>query len=412
MRILMVSDQYAPMIGGVPTVTRALATGLAGRGHAVAVLAPSPDRRGSASPATSGTGRDGPGSGQDGPDGPGSGRLGQARVRYLPSAAWPFYDGMRLASPGAARRAMAASRRPDVVHIHCPLTLGATALISARRRRIPVVYTNHYLPVNVRPSARATPAAFDDAFYRLLLGFANRCSYVTAPTATALELLRGRGLRVPSRVISNGVDTARYCPGPPDEQVRARYGLRRDRPVILSVGRLSPEKGLDVLIDAAAALRCPAQVAIAGTGPQEAQLRARAARLGLAGRVTFLGFVPDADLPAVYRLADMFAIASGAELQSLTTLAAMAAGLPVVAAAAGALAELVRHGSTGLLFTPGDAAGLAARADLLAGDAGLRRDLAAAALQVAGTHERRRTLAEWERLYGLLVRTEPPGRQQ
>src|ERR1035437_4645522 len=122
-----------------------------------------------------------------------------------------------------------------------------------------------------------------------------------APTATALRLLRGHGMRVPSRVISNGIDRQAYSPGPADERIRHRYGLLPGRPLILSVGRLSPEKRVDVLLDAAARLTGDPQVAIAGTGPDEGALRARAHQLGLSGRVRFLGFVPGQDLPGLYR---------------------------------------------------------------------------------------------------------------
>lgn len=386
MRILIVTDQYAPMVGGVPTVTRALATGLAERGHAVAVLAPSQDWR-------SGTGKD-----------------GGAVVRYLGSFPWPLYDGQRVAAPIGGIRGLFATV-PDVVHIHSPLMLGVLAQARARRMGIPVVYTNHYLPANVSTALRRRLHGFDDSFYAYVIGFSNRCGYVTAPSATALGLLRDRGLRAPSRVISNGVDAGTYSPGPADERLRRRYGLRRDRPLILSVGRLSPEKRIDLLIDAAARLTREAQVVIAGCGPQEAELRARAHQRGLAGRVTFLGFVPETELPSLYRLADIFAIASEAELQSLTTMDAMASGLPVVAADVYALAELVRHGISGFLFRRGRAAEMAAYLDALAGDPGLRRTMAAAGSRIIGAHERHCTLGEWESLYGLLARTENPVRQ-
>src|SRR5262249_48958989 len=147
---------------------------------------------------------------------------------------------------------------PDVVHLHSPLTLGAAARPAARRRHVPVVYTNHYLPLNVWPAAARTGKAADTArgaasrardaaFYAVVTGFANRCDLVTAPTATALQLLRNHGLRAPSRAVSNGVDLERFSPGPRDEALRAKYALPTGRPVILSVGRLSPEKRPDVL---------------------------------------------------------------------------------------------------------------------------------------------------------------------
>ncbi len=207
MRIMLVTDQYLPMVGGVPTVTRTLALGLAGRGHGVALLAPSPGWRGG--PATD----------------------GRVSVRFRGSVPWPWYDGMRLGClPGPAARRLITAFAPDVVHIHSPVTLGVPALAAARRLRIPVVYTNHYLPVNVWPSARQRARLPDALFYGFIVGFANRCSQVTAPTATALRLLSDRGLRAPSQVISNGVDLARYSPGPPDGRLRDRYRLSRGRP--------------------------------------------------------------------------------------------------------------------------------------------------------------------------------------
>ncbi|HEY5361184.1 MAG TPA: glycosyltransferase [Streptosporangiaceae bacterium] len=383
MRIMLVTDQYAPMVGGVPTVTRTLALGLAQRGHTVALLAPSPGWRGRLDTEQ------------------------QVRVYYRGSVPWPWHAGMRLARlPRAAARGLLSRFAPDVIHIHSPVTLGLTAAIGARQLGIPVVYTNHYLPANLAPARQRRPRGFDALFYAYVVGFSNRCSHVTAPTATALRLLRARGLRVPSRVISNGVDLAQYAPGPADERLRERYGLPRGRTLILSVGRLSPEKRVDVLLHAASQLRQDACVVIAGSGPDEAGLRARAARLSLTGpesRVRFLGFVPGPDLPGLYRLADIFAIASEAELQSLTTMEAMATGLPVVAVRSHALGELVTDRHNGFLVTPGHGGELAACLDRLAADPGLRRAMAAASLRIIGGHERHRWLAEWEALYGLLA---------
>jgi glycosyltransferase involved in cell wall biosynthesis len=380
MRVMVVSDQYAPMAGGVPAVTRALSLGLAQRGHTVALLAPSPGWRGRL----------------DADD--------QVSVHYQGSVPWPWYEGMRLACvPGPAARRLITAFAPDVIHILSPVTLGVMARIVARQLRIPVVYTNHHLPVNVRPSRQRRPGVFDTVFYAYVVGFANRCSHVTAPTVTALRLLRDQGLQVPSRVISNGVDLGMYAPGPAGEGVRDRYGLPRGRPLILSVGRLSPEKRADVLLAAPARLTRDAHLAVAGTGPDEAGLRATARRLGLAARVSFLGFVPGPDLPGLYRLADVFAIASEAELQSLTTMEAMATGLPVVAADSHALGELVSHARNGFLAVPGRGGEMAAYLDLLVSDPGLRDAMGAESLRIIGGHERHRWLAEWESLYGLLA---------
>jgi len=385
MRILVVTDQYAPMVGGVPNVTQTLAHGLAGRGHAVTLLVPNPGTGGQ-QPAVSGV------------------DAHQVSLACSRSVRWPWYDGMRLAllSLSAARR-LISGLAPDVIHIHSPLTLGLVARLAARQLSIPVIYTNHYLPENVRPGTTRQSRLFDMAFYGYLVRFANQCAHVTAPTLTALQLLRAQGLRAPAQVISNGIDLRTYCPGPADSVIRERYGLRADRPLILYVGRLSQEKGVDVLLAAVARLTTDAQVAIAGRGPDSARLAATADRLGLSGRVRFLGFVPDDDLPAVYRLADVFAIPSRAELQSLATMEAMATGLPVVASDAYSLRELVSHGRTGLLITPGRADELAASLDMLLGAPAVRARMAQESLRAVSAHEQSRTWIQWESLYGQLA---------
>jgi glycosyltransferase involved in cell wall biosynthesis len=400
LRVLIATDQYEPMIGGVPTVTRELARGLAERGHAVEVLAPS----------ASGRSRTRPGSG--------GAAAGQLTVAARRSVRWPWYADQRLGllSPSAARE-LIDGFAPDVVHVHSPLTLGAVARSAARRRRVPVVYTNHYLPANVHPTAgrsdRAGPAAraagtlFDVGFYGYLTGFANRCDRVTAPTATALLLLRDHGLRAPSQVVSNGVDLDAFSPGQADESLRGRLGLPAGRPLILSVGRLSPEKRADVLIEAVARPEVgDAVLALAGSGPDQERLRALAARLGVSERVRFLGFIPGADLPGLYRLADVFAIASEAELQSLVTMEAMASGLPVVAVNAGALGELVHPGENGFLTRPGLVGDVAGSLDLLCRDAGLRARMSKAGLRIIADHDRHRLLGLWESIYRALATRE------
>ena len=413
---MIVTDQYEPMVGGVTTVTRELAQGLGERGHAVAVVAPSTSMRGTSVHGSSVHGSSVHGSGR--PAGPLS-------VDYRGSLPWPWYEGQRLGllPPAAAGRAI-AEFAPDVLHLHSPLTLGLAARAAARRRGIPVIYTNHYLPLNVWPGLAHAPAgtgghlaarAQESAFYALVTGFANRCDYVTAPTMTALRLLRARGLRVPSQAVSNGIDLERFSPGAGDQALRSRYALPAGGPVILSVGRLSREKRADVLIAAISRLAAQAGqdrrggpavpvLALAGTGPDDARLRSLARHHGVAHLVRFLGFVPGDDLPGLYRIADVFAIASQAELQSLATMAAMASGLPVVAVDAGALAELVHAGENGFLARPGRAAHVADCLGLLCRDPALRARMGKASARIIADHDRHHLLARWESIYRGLAR--------
>lgn len=392
MRILIVTEQYPPMIGGVASVTSALARNLADAGHRVWVAAPSETHEHIAQMDH------------------------RVHVRRFASFEAPSFDGQRIALlPVAQCHHLLRAVRPDVIHIHQPLVLGNLMLLLAAIEHIPVVGTNHYMPVNVAPGVNPDALlgrSVEAITYSFLVGFYNRCDFVTAPSETALALLKRHGLRPPARAISNGVDVRRFFPGPRDEALRQRLGLPDDRPLILAVGRLSKEKHLHTLLDAFAQLRIPAHLAIGGSGPARAELEHQARALGIARRVTFLGHIEDADLAPLYRLGDVFAIASIAELQSLVTLEAMAVGLPVVAADAGALPELVHDGENGLLFPPDDSAALAHRLAALAEDPAMRRAMSARSLAIAISHDSEHVLAQWERQYaelarGTLARTAP-----
>jgi phosphatidylinositol alpha 1,6-mannosyltransferase len=379
MRIMIVTDQYPPMIGGVPTVTQGLAVDFANRGDQVWVVAPSYGQRDVH-------------------------RLEhKVHVYRFSSFEWPTYEELRIPFlPILPFRRLLKKVDPDIIHIHSPVVLGNIAQIVAGSLRKPVVVTNHYLPINMSRSLSLDPLfgkTFITVSYSYLVHFCNRSEYVTAPTMTALNLLYEHGLRAPAQAISNGVDLKKFSPGDRDKRLRQHFKLPQDRPLILSVNRLSLEKRIDVLIDAAAKMTRDAHIAIASTGPAEAGLRAKVEELNLKDKVSFLGLIHNTDLAPLYRLADAFAIPSEAELQSLTTMEAMACGLPVVAANAYALPELVHHEINGFLFQRGNSDEMAQYLDTLVSDAALRKQMGAKSLEIIARHDRTLVLDQWEALY-------------
>jgi len=376
---MIVTDQYPPMVGGVPTVTQGLAVDFANRGDQVWVAAPSSGQRDVH-------------------------RLEEkVHVYRFSSFEWPTNEDIRIPFlPILPFRRLLKKIDPDIIHIHSPVVLGNIAQIVAGSLRKPVIVTNHYLPINMSRSLSSDPLfgkTFMTVSYTYLVHFCNRCEYVTAPTMTALNLLYEHGLRAPAQAISNGVDLKRFSPGERDKRLRQRFKLPDDRLLILSVNRLSQEKRIDVLIDAAAKMTRDAHIAIASTGPAEAELRAQVEQLGLKDKVTFLGYIHDKDLASLYRLADVFAIPSEAELQSLATMEAMACGLPVVAADAYALPELVHHEVNGFLFQRGNSDEMALYLDRLVGDAALRKQMWANSLEIIARHDCTMVLDQWEALY-------------
>ncbi len=142
---------------------------------------------------------------------------------------------------------------------------------------------------------------------------------------------------------------------------RARHDTPADVPLALALGRLHPNKGFDVLIEALAE-KPGLWLWIAGSGPQEAALRARAERLGVASRVRFLGWRDD---PApLYAACDLFVCSSRIEPLGNIVIEAWAQGRPVVAAAAAGPGRLIEDGRTGLLVPIDDAPALARALDL------------------------------------------------
>jgi glycosyltransferase involved in cell wall biosynthesis len=163
------------------------------------------------------------------------------------------------------------------------------------------------------------------------------------------------------------------------------------------VGRLAPEKGLGVLVDAMAALP-GCSLLLVGDGPERPGLERRVADLGLADRVEFAGWV---DPPwSARRTFDVLAVPSFTEGFPLVIVEAMLAGIPVVASAVGGIPEIVVDGDTGLLVPPHDAPALADALRRLLGDPDLRQAMAARCRQVALAQYTAATMAaHFETLY-------------
>ncbi|MGD0110286.1 MAG: glycosyltransferase family 4 protein [Armatimonadota bacterium] len=154
------------------------------------------------------------------------------------------------------------------------------------------------------------------------------------------------------RVVPNGVDPSRLrCTDTADQLAafRRRWAAPEER-IILFVGRLVREKGVEVLVDSmpeVVATHPEAKFIVAGGGYAD-HLRARAGSLGLGHKVVFTGFVPEVDLPRSYAVADVAVFPSLYEPFGIVELEAMAAGVPVITSDVGGFREVVRHGETGL----------------------------------------------------------------
>lgn len=380
----MISQTFVPGHSGQGVFAVALADGLASRGHAVLAVRPGRGR------ARRGLHR---------------GAVPVAELAALPLARDP---SAALTVFGAQRMGQLLDDfAPDIVHLQDHYPLCQTALGEAARRGIPTVATNHFLPRNML-AFLPVPERLDPIAQRALWAWLrrvfNRVALSTAPSERAVELLREHGVITAVDAISCGVDVRRFRPASDVDRraTRQRHGLDADRPLLAYVGRLDPEKRLDVLLDAVARLRQRNrawQLLLVGRGHRAEALARRARRLAIDDAVHFAGYLPRAEVPPVVAAADVFVIPSDAELLSLATLEAMASGLPVVAADAVALPELVQAGINGRLFRPGDAADLANQLEATLDERERWPEMGAASRTRAESHDRRLTIVRYEEFY-------------
>ena len=386
MRILIAGQTYRPATNGAAVFAVRLAEGLAAAGHRVDVVMPS-DRGAGYHDVERGV-----------------------RIHAISAVSLaPLYPEIWVTlRPGPEVAQVFDRVRPQVVHIQDHYPLSRAVLAASRARGLPVLGTNNFLPENMIPQLPfpASRALVERVLWRMVLGVLGRADAVTAASETSARILRSRGLQAPVLAISSGIDLARFAPDSrlDREAVRRRYGLEPRRALFLYVGRLDRDKRVDLLLAALARTgRDDLQLAVAGRGREANALAALAARLGLGARAALLGYVPDSDLPALLNSADVFAMPSEVELQSIATLEAMATGRPVLAANARALPELVRDGVNGYLFRPGDADDAARAMVRLADERWRWPAMGAASLAIARSHALPRTIASYEALYRRLA---------
>ncbi|MFP4138142.1 MAG: glycosyltransferase family 4 protein [Halomonas sp.] len=324
MRLSLVSETWAPDINGVAHTLGHLGQALVARGHRLQLIRPRP-----VTPASA---------------------PGVEEELQLPGIGVPGYRQVRIGLPAGRRLAsLWQAAPPDVIYLATQGPLGWSAQRIARRLGLPTVagwHTNfdHYCRDYGVPWL--TPLV-----ERRLRTFHNRSTATLVPTRALADHLAARGF-ADLRVMARGIDAERFSPAHRDEALRRRLGAGPHTPVALYVGRLAPEKNLDLLRDAfltMQAARPDLRLVIVGDGPCRHALTRRLPD------AHFTGFVPAADLSRYYASADLFLFPSLSETWGNVVAEAMASGLAVVTYAHAAGAELIATGQDGLAVPPGDA---------------------------------------------------------
>lgn len=387
MRICLFTDSFLPYISGVSSAVFNQANELAARGHEISIFHPRPKREDRLDQV--------------------AGLNPEIKLFALPlSVPTPNIPKLRFSVPlflFTYRRLHIAS--PDLIHVHTEFGCGLEGMLLGRWKRVPVIGTFHTFfaePEYLKQFHIPNFAFTRKAMWKYSVTFFNRCSHIVSPSKSVRENLVQRGLSTSTTLLSNGIERIDFRPEAEIREFRKSLGI--DDFAFIYVGRISPEKSLEVLIGAfAQVLRVnpKAKLVIVGAGPSDRDIDEQLSRLGIEDSVVRVGRIErDILMKENYPLlGDVFVTASKTENQPVSLLEAMAFGLPMIGPRAKGIPELVAHGEDGLIFDPDDEYAMANAMIRLMKDDSLRSEMSAAAKRNADEHRIDKVGAKLESIY-------------
>ena len=333
LRIAVVTETWPPEVNGVAMTLAKLVQGLSHRNHDVQLIRPRQTKTDSPMSDSS---------------------LEEVLMRGMPI---PRYPELKLGLPSKKTLVKTWTlRRPDVVHIATEGPLGWSALQAAKVLKLPVTsdfrtnfqsYSKHYGVGWLRKPIVAYLRKFHNA---------TACTMV--PTRELMRTLSQNGF-ANLKVVSRGVDTKLFNISKRDTSLRSSWGATDDTKVLISVGRMAPEKNLDQVLKTYEALKSTGQafkLVMVGDGPLKDQFQKRYPE------IIFPGMLTQSNLAAYYASSDLFIFPSQTETFGNVTLEALASGIPVLAFDCAAARDWVQTGVNGWLIAENNPEGFAAQA--------------------------------------------------
>jgi glycosyltransferase involved in cell wall biosynthesis len=323
MNILMMTNAYLPLVGGLERSIESFTKEYRKRGHRVVIVAPEYDNSA-------------------------KNELDVVRVPALKN-----FHGSKFSVklPIGSLLEELGDFKPDIVHTHHPFLMGETALRFAYEREVPLVFTHHSLyEENVGDSETIKKFVTE-----LATGFANCCDYVIAPSESVAEMIKERGVKTQVAVIPTGLHLNQYKGT--SENFRAESKIPKDAFVVGYVGRLSPEKNLPFLARAVASFLKKEKEAIflvVGSGPSEAELLSSLKEFKVENQLRLVGELKGEKLIQAFQAINVFAFSSHSETQGMVLSEAMAAGTPVVGVDASGVRDIIRDKINGRLVSHED----------------------------------------------------------
>lgn len=269
------------------------------------------------------------------------------QLHALPGFDLPFYQECKIAIPSYTEISRQLDFfKPDMVHLATEVSMGLCGLKYATSNHLPLVSSYHtnfpqYL-------SYYKLGLFANWTWKYLKWFHNQCLKNYCPSVSTMQLLEKKGIRNLEQW-GRGIDTSLYNPAKADPSFKVRIGAE-NKTLLLYVGRLAPEKDLDILVESMGIIRHShpdIHLVMTGDGPLSAKLKEETPP-----NITFTGYLHGEELAMVYASCDLFVFPSTTETYGNVILEAMASGLPVVAAYSGGIKENLLDRSNGLACRP------------------------------------------------------------
>lgn len=276
--------------------------------------------------------------------------------------------------------------KPDIIHIVTPFSVGLMGLKYAKDNNIPIVSSYH---TDFPKYLKYYSLEFmENTIWHFFRWFHSHSYINFCPSEDTKNDMEKHGIK-DIELWGRGIDTDHFNPNKKDEAIRKKY-CKNDERLLLYVGRISPEKELDVLMDMAKKLNeknVKYQLVIVGDGPTKKELESR----GIAN-VHFVGYKSGAELQAYYASADVFTFPSSSETYGNVILEAMASGLPVICPNEGGIKENLINAYNGLAFKKGNSNSMAEKIMALIEDNQLRQNIKENAINYTQTKS-------WDSIY-------------
>lgn len=332
MRIALMTNNYKPIMGGVPVSIERLKRGLEAQGHEVTVFAP--------------TYRE---------------QEQEENVFRYATCMKRFIGGIVLPNPFDMRIEKEFRKQQfDIIHVHHPILIGRTAVYLSEKYGIPLVFTYHTRYEKYVECYTKGLMKVDSLMPLYLHSFLRHCDFIFAPTAGIRDYLE-ETCKVPCHklgILPTGIENRNFRVTE-DERNRIRsqflHTAQEDQeiPLFLTVSRMASEKNVAFLLESLALFknryRKPFRMVLVGEGPDRVRYEKLCKELDIKNETFFTGMLPNEETAAYFAAADAFLFASKTETQGIVILEAFAGGTPVLAVRASGVEDLVDTGVNGVL---------------------------------------------------------------